>query len=69
MIEYKDGIYVPISDIEKTLIDSVYFNAGFSSEIYRNLARKIDRKKLQGYLKRYSAIVRKRVYGKLELAK
>ena len=69
MIEYKDGIYVPISDIEKTLIDSVYFNAGFNREVYRALASRIDRKRLQGYLKHYSAIVRKRVYDKLDLTK
>lgn len=68
MVSYGD-FYVPMADIEKTLIDSVYFRARFGKEVYSNAARKISREKLDGYLKRYSGIVRKQVYGIMRRAR
>jgi predicted transcriptional regulator of viral defense system len=49
---YRQGdIYLPYSDIEKTLIDMVYFKEKLDEEVIRNI--KINMKKLDLYLKRY----------------
>ena len=50
-----------MGDIEKTFIDSVYFHSRFNKEVYAAMAKKIDRKKLVRYLKRYNSIVKKQV--------
>lgn len=60
-VNYEDKFYVPIADMEKTLIDSVYFNASFNEEVYRSLISKVNKKKLNGYLKNYSEIINIRV--------
>jgi len=57
-------LLLPVSDPEKTLIDLVYFN-----EAGPNLAAKfrgrVDRRKLDGYLKRYGRAFRGRVIDAL----
>lgn len=51
---YLDGdFYLPYSDIEKTFIDMVYFKQPLDKEIIREFKKKIDKKKLGDYLKRY----------------
>jgi predicted transcriptional regulator of viral defense system len=61
MVYYKDNLYIPMADIEKTLIDSVYFHSRFSKGIYITMTKRIDRKKLGRYLKHYNSIVKKQV--------
>jgi predicted transcriptional regulator of viral defense system len=63
MVNYKDNLYIPMADMEKTLVDSVYFHSRFSLEVYSEMAKRIDRKRLDSYLRRYSGIVKKQVYG------
>jgi len=60
-VDYKEGIYLPIADIEKTVIDSIYFHARFSKGIYAKIVGRIDHKKLDYYLKSYNKIIRKQV--------
>ena len=60
MVQYKD-MYIPMADVEKTFIDSVYFHARFSRPVYAAMVKKIDRKKLNNYLKRYTEIIKKQV--------
>ncbi len=60
MVQYKD-MYIPVADVEKTLIDSVYFHARFSKPVYSAMIKRIDRKKLNNYLKRYTEIIKKQV--------
>ena len=55
------GLYLPYSDIEKTLIDMVYFKEEISGEAMHNIAKKIDKKRLDSYLKAYPSRVRTRV--------
>jgi predicted transcriptional regulator of viral defense system len=43
--------WVMVSDIEKTLIDFVYYNENIDKKTLENLKRKIDLKKLKKYLK------------------
>jgi len=62
---YKDGdFYFPYSDIEKTFIDMVYFKMPLSDEIIKEFRKRIDKKKLNEYLKKYPKIIRKRVLSK-----
>lgn len=50
----RDGdFYFPVSDIEKTLIDMVYFNQYMDNETLEEFKKRIDKKKLKSYLKRY----------------
>lgn len=55
-IEYfKEGdFHVPISDVEKTLIDMIYFNQPLSDSLMKSFKDKLDKKKLDKYLKKYS---------------
>mgnify|MGYP001606602467 CR=1 FL=1 len=59
---YQDGdFYLPYSDKEKTLIDMVYFKETLSKEAIKNLAKNIDKKKLNKYLQRYSKKLKEKV--------
>ncbi len=68
MVYYKDDIYIPMADIEKTLIDSVYFHSRFNKGVYVAIAEKIDRKRLARYLKHYNNIIKKQVSDLLKTA-
>ena len=64
---FKEGdFYFPYSDIEKTLIDMVYFKERLSSEAIRNFKNKINLKKLKKYLKIYPERIKKRILKLLE---
>ncbi|MEM3404117.1 MAG: hypothetical protein QXJ17_06260 [Nitrososphaeria archaeon] len=64
-LKYGD-FFIPVSDIEKTLIDLIYFNEIPDKEIIRELRKKIDKKKLQKYLIKYSQKARKRIRDKIQ---
>jgi hypothetical protein len=61
MVSYEDLFYIPMADIEKTLIDSVYFRALFNGEVYEKMIDRVDTGKLGRYLGRCPPIVRSRV--------
>lgn len=46
-------IYLPYSNIEKTLIDMVYFRQKLSEEALSNLKKSVNKKKLISYLNKY----------------
>ncbi|MEM2965008.1 MAG: hypothetical protein QW172_05175 [Candidatus Bathyarchaeia archaeon] len=50
---------LPVSDVEKTLIDIIYFG-DMNESVMKRFAGKIDRKKLEGYLKKYEDNFRKK---------
>ena len=61
---YKSGnFYFPYSDIEKTFIDMVYFKQYMDKEVLRVFKRKIDRRKLESYLKAYPKKFKNKVIG------
>ena len=64
-LENKD-IYLPYSDIEKTFIDMVYFKQPLDKENIFEFKKRIDKKKLAGYLKRYPKEFRDKVMSKLD---
>lgn len=57
--------YFPVSDIEKTFIDMLYFRQNLSEEALKNIKEKIDKKKLRQYLKKYPKMFRDKVEGVL----
>jgi predicted transcriptional regulator of viral defense system len=59
MIRY-DEFYLPVSDVEKTLIDLVYFDELPDRDVLKRLVREADFQKLHRYLSRYSPRFRKR---------
>lgn len=61
-----DGdFYVPYSDVEKTLIDMVFFKQNLSNEAVKKIRKCIDKKKLDNYLKKYDKSFRKKVLALL----
>jgi predicted transcriptional regulator of viral defense system len=55
------NFYMPYSDVEKTLIDMIYFRQKFNEETIKCITEKIDSKKLKSYLKNYPEKFRKKV--------
>jgi predicted transcriptional regulator of viral defense system len=62
-----DNFYIPVSDLEKTLIDLVYFKEPLTWQILRNLKNKIDEKKMLKYLKAYPKDFQKLVLSKIKI--
>ena len=59
---YKEGnFYLPYSDIEKTFIDMLYFKENLNEETLAEIKKRINKKKLKGYLKKYPKRFRERV--------
>ncbi|TRZ83497.1 hypothetical protein D4R86_00690 [bacterium] len=53
--------FLPVSDIEKTLIDLIYFRESISKEALKEIKKKIDRVKLNSYLNSYPKDTKKTV--------
>ena len=64
-IRYGD-FWIPVSDIEKTLMDFVYFRQPLSAETIAEIKPRLDRQKLEGYLKRCPAWVKKRLLDRID---
>jgi predicted transcriptional regulator of viral defense system len=56
-----DDFFIPVSDLEKTLIDFAYFGEHLDKETLKGIKRKIDTIKLKKYLKRYPKRTRDKV--------
>lgn len=54
-LRYPGGLYVPVSNLEKTLIDFVYFRELPGKDVVAELASRADPSVLEGYLARYHA--------------
>lgn len=59
------NFYYPISDVEKTLIDCIYYRFNPEDYTYISIFNKLDNKKMNDYLKKCN----KRVKAKYELLK
>ncbi len=53
--------YLPYSDIEKTFIDMIYFKEKLSDKALSEIKKRIDKKKLNSYLRKYPKRFRDRV--------
>jgi predicted transcriptional regulator of viral defense system len=56
-----ENFFIPVSDIEKTLIDFVYFNETLTKETLIEIIKHIDKQKLIEYLKKYPSKFRLKV--------
>jgi predicted transcriptional regulator of viral defense system len=56
-----ENFFVPVSDIEKTLIDFVYFKESLARETLREIIKRIDKQKLIEYLKKYPSKFKQKV--------
>lgn len=64
----KEGnFYLPYSDLEKTFIDMISFNQKMDKEIVLNIKKKIDKKKLDKYLKKYNNKIKKKAIKLLRI--
>jgi len=57
--------YIPVSDIEKTFIDLIYFKEVPDRKILKEIVRKMNREKLKRYLKSYPRRFQKKCVGYL----
>ena len=64
-MQRSSGLWIPVSDPEKTLIDFAYYREPLGKDALAALSEKIDRKRLAAYLARSPARVRRRVRGML----
>jgi len=53
--------FIPVSDIEKTLIDLVYFKEIPGKDVIKEIKKRINEEKLKEYLKPFPTVFRKRV--------
>ncbi|HLD60377.1 MAG TPA: hypothetical protein VI912_05245 [Candidatus Bilamarchaeaceae archaeon] len=60
MIPYYD-MWIPVSDLEKTLIDFVYFKLPINQEVLADIKKQIKTKRLDGYLNKAPKWVKRRV--------
>jgi len=60
LIKY-ENFFVPVSDIEKTLIDFVYFKESLTRETLREIIKRMDKQKLIEYLKKYPSKFKQKV--------
>lgn len=56
-----NGLYLPISDIEKTFLDLIYFKETPSAQVIREIKKRIDDDKMNSYLKKYPKPFRQKV--------
>jgi len=54
-IEYRrhGDFYLPVSDVEKTFIDMIYFRERMDKDLLENFRKRINIKKLEEYLQKY----------------
>lgn len=66
-IEYnqQNKIALPYSDIEKTFIDMIYFKEKLNKDTIIAFKKRINKKKLDNYLKTYPKRIRKLILSKL----
>jgi len=67
-IEYKKegDIHIPVSDLEKTFIDMLYFKQKIGSDLLKEFKKRMDKEKLKKYAKRYHKVMFSRTMGALE---
>lgn len=59
-IKYYD-IEIPVSDVEKTLIDFVYYKEPLSKDVINNIKKILNRSKLKKYLLKYPNHIKKKI--------
>lgn len=55
------SFYFPVSDIEKTFIDMVYFREKIDTDLLISIKKSVDKRKLESYLSRYPERLRAKI--------
>ena len=61
----RSGFWVPVSDIEKTIIDFFYYNERIPEEALEEARKRMDRKKMKGYLQKVGGRIASRIEREL----
>ncbi len=61
-----EKFYIPVSDVEKTMIDLAYFNSPIHPEIAEQARQRVDREKLLKYMGKYEGRVRRKIERRLQ---
>ncbi|MCW1298870.1 MAG: type IV toxin-antitoxin system AbiEi family antitoxin [Candidatus Parvarchaeum sp.] len=59
--------FIPVSDVEKTLIDFVYFKVKITKEVLEKMEKRLDKEKLQRYLEKLDKNLRIKVDNLLKM--
>ncbi len=59
--------FIPVSDVEKTLIDFVYFKVKIKKEVLEKMEKRLDKEKLQRYLEKLDKNLRIKVDNLLKM--
>jgi len=62
-----ENFFIPVSDVEKTLIDLVYFNEIPGRDVLEEIRRQIDKEKFAEYLKVFPQTFKRRVQDLMTL--
>ncbi len=65
----RDGFWVPVSDLEKTIIDMLYFGGAIRDELWQNILPGLDSRRLNSYLEKYKPAFRRKVRDTLRDAR
>ncbi len=65
LIKY-ENIYLPVSDVEKTILDFKYFGLKLDRDILKNAAERIDKKKLAAYSAKFDKDTAETVFTSLK---
>jgi len=57
------GIFIPVSDVEKTLIDFTYYKIRLSNADIKSMLKQINHKKIERYLLKYSKHLKSSVHN------
>ncbi len=60
------NFFVPVSDVEKTLIDFVYFKEAINKEVLKKMSKQINSRKLNRYLKKYQSTIKNKIFDILK---
>ena len=60
------NFWIPVSDVEKTLIDCIYFRVHLSGKVLREFRKRINAKKLSSYLKKCPKALGKKIRSAVE---
>jgi len=62
----ENNIFIPVSDIEKTFIDMVYFRQNIDKELVKIFKEKLNKKKLKFYSRKYPKNISPRIIEALK---
>ncbi len=63
------NFWIPVSDIEKTFIDLLYFKNNIRDELFPDLVKSLNKEKLQKYLKKYDNKFKLKVMNQIKSMK